>query len=208
MLHPVLLMKSLILVHTIWILILCKVLWYLLDLKLQTGNIKLTYWTLWIWVWCISKLVILCYWHGNIFCIMLIQTTPISFLSNNLPMVILIMEYIHRSSEDSCNTQYMQRRNEDRLQYQQTNSDSHMYWVIHYTSYDWLHGAEPFLRSCQFCSYSRISLNFVEPEGLLPRSQEPSTCSYPETDRSGPYCPIYLSRIHLNIIHSHTAWSS
>jgi hypothetical protein len=42
------------------------------------------------------------------------------------------------------------------------------------------HGAEPFLRSLQLCSYSRISQHFVEPEGSLPRSQEPTTGPYPE----------------------------
>jgi hypothetical protein len=52
------------------------------------------------------------------------------------------------------------------------------------------HGAEPFLRSCQLCSHSRISQHFMEPEGSLPRSQEPSTGPYPEPDRSNPYHPI------------------
>jgi hypothetical protein len=30
----------------------------------------------------------------------------------------------------------------------------------------------------------------MEPEGLLPRSQEPSTSPYPEPDQSSPYHPI------------------
>jgi hypothetical protein len=30
----------------------------------------------------------------------------------------------------------------------------------------------------------------MEPGGSLPRSQEPSTGSYPEPDRSNPYNPI------------------
>jgi hypothetical protein len=42
------------------------------------------------------------------------------------------------------------------------------------------HGAGPFLRSCQLCSPSRTSQHFMEPEGSLPRSQEPSTGPYPE----------------------------
>jgi hypothetical protein len=37
------------------------------------------------------------------------------------------------------------------------------------------YGAEPFLKSCQMCSYSRTSQHFIEPEGSLPCSQEPST---------------------------------
>jgi hypothetical protein len=52
------------------------------------------------------------------------------------------------------------------------------------------HGAEPFLRSRQLCSYSRTSQNFMEPEGSLPCSQEPSTGPYPESDQSNPYHTI------------------
>jgi hypothetical protein len=40
-----------------------------------------------------------------------------------------------------------------------------------------------FLRSCQLCSYSRIS----KPEGSLQRSQDPSTSPYAELDQSSPY---------------------
>jgi hypothetical protein len=55
---------------------------------------------------------------------------------------------------------------------------------------NWLHGAEPFLRSLQLCSYSRTSQNVMEPEGSLPYSQELSSCSYPEPDQSSLYHPI------------------
>jgi hypothetical protein len=48
------------------------------------------------------------------------------------------------------------------------------------------HGAEPFWRSRQFSSYSRISLHFMELEGSLLRSQEPFTGPYPEPDQSNP----------------------
>jgi hypothetical protein len=64
------------------------------------------------------------------------------------------------------------------------------------------HGAEPFLRSCQLCSYSRTSQHFMEPEGSLLCSQEPSTGPYPEPDQSNLYHPI------LSKIHPPTSWSS
>jgi hypothetical protein len=43
----------------------------------------------------------------------------------------------------------------------------------------------------------------MEPEGSLPRSQEPSNGPYPEADRSSPY-----HAIHFNIAHPPTSWSS
>jgi hypothetical protein len=60
---------------------------------------------------------------------------------------------------------------------------------IHSFIHSFIHGTEPFLRSCQLCSYSRTSQHFMEPEGSLPRSQEPSTSPYPELDQSNPYHP-------------------
>jgi hypothetical protein len=51
------------------------------------------------------------------------------------------------------------------------------------------HGAEPFLRSCQLCSYSRTSQHFMEPGGSLPCSQEPST---------GPYLPGHVVSISVD----------
>jgi hypothetical protein len=62
------------------------------------------------------------------------------------------------------------------------------------------YGAEPFWRSRQFCSYSRISQHVMEPEGSLPCSQEPSTGPYPEPYQSNPY--------HFSIVHPPTPWSS
>jgi hypothetical protein len=52
------------------------------------------------------------------------------------------------------------------------------------------------LTSRQLCSYSRIFQHFMEPEGSLLCSQEPSTDPYPKPDQSSPYLPV-LSKIHL-----------
>jgi hypothetical protein len=52
------------------------------------------------------------------------------------------------------------------------------------------YGAEPFLRSCQLCSPSRTPQHFMEPEGSISCSQEPSTGPYPEPYPSNPLYPI------------------
>jgi hypothetical protein len=77
-----------------------------------------------------------------------------------------------------------------------------IYWFLTHT-YLLTYGAEHFLRSCQLCSHSRTSPHFMEPEGSLSCSQEPSTGPYPQPDRSSPYHPIptHLSKIHFNIVH-------
>jgi hypothetical protein len=36
---------------------------------------------------------------------------------------------------------------------------------LHKRTHSLTHGAEPLLRSCQLCSYSRTSQHFLEPEG-------------------------------------------
>jgi hypothetical protein len=57
------------------------------------------------------------------------------------------------------------------------------------------HGAEPFLRSCQLCSYSRISQHVMEPEDSLPCSQEPSTGPYLHQINPIHTIPFYLRSI-------------
>jgi hypothetical protein len=57
-------------------------------------------------------------------------------------------------------------------------SKLHTYLVIY--------GAEPFLRNRQLRSYSGISQHFMEHEGSLPCSQEPSTGPCHEPGRSSP----------------------
>jgi hypothetical protein len=56
--------------------------------------------------------------------------------------------------------------------------------------------------------HSIVSEHFIEPESSIPNSQELSTCSYPEPDQSSPHHPIPPSKIHPNIIHPPTSWSS
>jgi hypothetical protein len=69
------------------------------------------------------------------------------------------------------------------------------------------HGAEPFSRSRQLRSHSKTSQRFMEPESSLPRSQEPVTGPYPESNRSNPYHPI-LSKINFNIVQPSMSRSS
>jgi hypothetical protein len=52
------------------------------------------------------------------------------------------------------------------------------------------YGAEIVLRSCQLCSPSGTPQHFMEPEGSIPPSQEPSTGPYPEPYQSNPHHPI------------------
>jgi hypothetical protein len=68
--------------------------------------------------------------------------------------------------------------------------------LTHSLTHSLIHGAEPFLRSRQLCSHSGISQYFMEPEGSLPCSQEPSTGSSPEPDHPIHTIPSYLFKIH------------
>jgi hypothetical protein len=48
----------------------------------------------------------------------------------------------------------------------------------------------------------------MDPEGSLPCSQEPSTVPILSQINPVHTIPSYLSRIHLNIVHPPTSWSS
>jgi hypothetical protein len=78
-------------------------------------------------------------------------------------------------------------------------------FLVYYLSLACLltYGAEPFLRSCQLCNHSRTSQHFMEPEGLSPYSQEPSTGPYPEPDRSSPHHPILSLLRSILILSTH-----
>jgi hypothetical protein len=87
----------------------------------------------------------------------------------------------------------------DPLKINQNSDVWEQQWTIN-TNY--IHGAEPFSRSRQLCSYSRTAQHFMEPESSLPCSQEPSIGPYLEPDQSSPYHPI-VSNINFNIIHTY-----
>jgi hypothetical protein len=53
--------------------------------------------------------------------------------------------------------------------------------------------------------HSIVSQHFMELEGSIPNSQELSTCPYPEPVH---ITPSHLYKIHPNIIHPSTSWSS
>jgi hypothetical protein len=67
-----------------------------------------------------------------------------------------------------------------------------------HTRYSLTHGAEPFSRSRQLCNYLWTSQHFMNPEGSLPCSQEPSTGPYPQP--SHPIWPILACHNKLHVI--------
>jgi hypothetical protein len=58
------------------------------------------------------------------------------------------------------------------------------------------------------CSHSRTSQYFMEPEGSVPCSKEPSNGPYSEPYQSNIIISFYFSKIHFNIVQPPTSWSS
>ena len=55
-----------------------------------------------------------------------------------------------------------------------------------------VHGADSFSRRYPILTQSTNSPRFMEPEGSLPRLQEPATSPYSEPDQASPFPPIPL----------------
>jgi hypothetical protein len=70
------------------------------------------------------------------------------------------------------------------------------------------HGADPFLRSHQLCSYSRTSQDFMQLEDPLLCLQKPSTGPFLSQINPIHTIPSYLSKIHFNIVHPPMPWAS
>jgi hypothetical protein len=68
--------------------------------------------------------------------------------------------------------------------------------ILHYKP----HGAEFFLRRHQLLTCSINFHYFMQPEGSLRRSLELSTGPYSVSDQPARITPLYLFKIHLNII--------
>ena len=62
-----------------------------------------------------------------------------------------------------------------------------------------LHGAQTFWRNKEILSWPRNTPYSMQPEGLLPHSQVPANCPYPETATSSPNPTSHVLNIHLNI---------
>jgi hypothetical protein len=76
------------------------------------------------------------------------------------------------------------------------------------SAYLLIYGAEPVLRSRQLCSPSGTPQHFMEPEGSIQCSQEPSTGPYPEPYQSTPFHPISLRSILILSTHLRLGVSS
>jgi hypothetical protein len=77
---------------------------------------------------------------------------------------------------------------------------SPLFLCLHDVLGNQLYGDEPFLRSCQLRSNSRISQHVVEPEGSLPSSQQSSTSLILSQINPVRTIPSYHPKIELNII--------
>jgi hypothetical protein len=78
-----------------------------------------------------------------------------------------------------------------------------------YDKYLLTYGAEPFLRSCQLCSHSENSQEILRNSKVHHRvHKSPPLVPILSQFNSVPTIPTYLSKIHFNIVHPPTSWSS
>jgi hypothetical protein len=111
-----------------------------------------------------------------------------------------------RCSKPTCLYAHRKLRRKLRSANAETIKTLHLEETLTFTTIT--HGAEPFLRSRQLCSHSRTSQHFMEPEASLPCSQDFPLV--PILSQINPIhtIPSYLSKMHFNIVHPPTSWSS
>jgi hypothetical protein len=155
--------------------------WKLIIVCLRARRSSLQLWTLWVGpdmiAWCYIVNLDLCTKTGSYRCI---SNTQLNSLLRRPQYICILIE-------KECDRKV--RTWKETCLYR-NNSLIVDIGLTHSLSLSLSHGAEPFLRGCQLCSYSRTSQHFMELESSLPCSQEPSTGPYSEPDQSNPYHPI------------------
>jgi hypothetical protein len=104
---------------------------------------------------------------------------------------------LHRSAAN-C------RNSAEGLQHSTHNSQNTAYDFQHGNI---LHGAEPFLRSRQLCSYSRTYQILLNPNVLYHVHKNPPLVPILSQIDAVHTTPSYLYKIHFNIMYPPTSWS-